>query len=415
MPDVRGDIRIVVVAAALLGVLGWVSLANSDETRPTLVSDGDAAARRPRGTDGGSGPLSTAKPSSTPSTTQSTTTTTSTTTTVAGPPADQRQLALVDTIRGELTPKSIVYDGRGRMFAQNMVYSHTVNVYDRSFARVAQLSDSVDLAAFGRPGMHQGGPVEAALSADRAHMYVTNYQMYGSGFSRPGNDKCAKGSWDPSFVYRVSLDDLAIDQIIEVGPVPKYIATSPDGRWVLNSNWCGYDLSVIDAKAGKELRRVELGRFPRGIAVLPDSSKAYVAIMGSSDIAVVDLDSFAVSWIRGVGQGPRHLVVSPDGRFLYATLNSANQVAKIDVATNQVIAKVASPSQPRSMDISTDGTALYVVNYESDAVSKIRTSDMSQTQRVKVNHHPIGIAVDHGTGRVWVACYSGSIMVFDDR
>ncbi len=409
---VTANFRVVAIAACVLGVLTWVSVtAGDDSSEPRVLN---AAPSLPTTTRPPRAPAN--QPARSTATTQAATTTTAPAppTTVAGPPSDQRRLTKVHTITGGLTPKSIIYDGKGRMFAQNMVYSHTVNVYDRTFERVAQLSDSVDLSEFGRPGKHQGGPVEAARSADDTHVYVTNYQMYGPGFTRPGNDKCSKGNWDPSFVYRVALDTLTIDQIIEVGPVPKYIATSPDGRWVLNSNWCGYDLSVIDAKLGKEVRRVPLGRFPRGIAVLPDSSKAYVAVMGSTDIAVVDLSSFEVSWIRGVGQGPRHVVVSPDGKFVYATLNRAGQVIKIDVATNRVVARVSSPTEPRSMDISADGSALYVVNYASDAMSKIRTSDMTQIQRVPTNHHPIGIAVDPGTGRVWVACYSGSILVFDD-
>jgi len=400
---------VVLGAAVLLGVLVWaVSAGSGDAPTRTVESEGVRERSSTSTADDRTG-------ASTTSTSTAASSTSSTTSLPAGPPADQRTLRLVDTITGGLTPKSIVSDGRGRMFAQNMVYSHTVNVYDRSFERVAQISDSVDLTEFGKPGQHQGGPVEAALSADGRHMYVTNYQMYGPGFSNPGNDECAASDrWDRSFVYRVALDDLRIDQLIEVGPVPKYIATSPDGKWVLNSNWCGDDLSVIDAAAGREVRRVHLGRYPRGIAVLPDSSRAYVAVMGSADIAVVDLTTFEVTYLRGVGRGPRHLVMDPGGKFLYATLNSAGQVVKIDVATNQVVGRVASAQQPRSMDISADGTALYVVNYASDAISKIRTSDMTQLQRVKANHHPIGIAVDRGTGRVWAACYSGSIMVFDD-
>jgi DNA-binding beta-propeller fold protein YncE len=47
-------------------------------------------------------------------------------------------------------------------------------------------------------------------------------------------------------------------------------------------------------------------------------------------------------------------------------------------------------------------------------VSTVRTKDMSVIQRVSTNFHPIGISFDPGTSRVWVACYSGSIMVFRD-
>lgn len=341
---------------------------------------------------------------------------------VVSPPEDglaaaDRRLEKTHVITGGLTPKSVVASGAGRFVAQNMMYSHTINVYDRAFAKVATIDDRVTLADWGipgYPGTQQGGPVEAAFSPDGRHAYISNYQMYGSGFSKPGNDKCSRGSWDPSFVYRIDMETNTVDQVIEVGPVPKYVAVSPDGRHVLVTNWCGYDLSVIDAAAGKEVRRVPIGRFPRGIAVTGDSRTAYVAVMGSSDIAVVDLADFGVSWIKGVGAGPRHLVIDRDSRYLYATLNAAGKVAKIDLASRAVVGTVASPSQPRSMAISDDGTALYVVNYASDAMSKIRTADMTQVQRLPTNHHPIGITYDPPTRQVWVACYSGSIMVFTD-
>ena len=65
------------------------------------------------------------------------------------------------------------------------------------------------------------------------------------------------------------------------------------------------------------------------------------------------------------------------------------------------------------MAISPDGTALYVVNYQSNTVTKLRASDMSIVQTVAVPSHPIGITFEPATRRVWVACYSGEILVFD--
>ncbi len=54
------------------------------------------------------------------------------------------------------------------------------------------------------------------------------------------------------------------------------------------------------------------------------------------------------------------------------------------------------------------------MNYESNTVSKVRTGDMSVIQTVGTNANPIGITYDAPTRTVWVACYSGSIMVFRD-
>jgi YVTN family beta-propeller protein len=356
-----------------------------------------------------------------------TTTAAPATTTTTAPPRPpsaglrlaERQTITATSASGPLSPKSIVASGTGIVYAQNMIYSHSVTAYDSDGNFLATIPDHVDLAAFGiggyPPGTVQGGPVELAFSSDRSKAYTSNYSMYGPGFGHPGDDECSPSSGiDPSFVYRIDVASHTVDQVVPVGSVPKYVATTPDGRYVLVTNWCTYDLSVIDAAGGQEVRRLPMGAYPRGIAVSPDSRTAYVAIMGSTEIATVDLTTFAVGRFAGVGGGPRHIVISPDGAFLYVTLNRDGQIAKVDARTGQVLAKVSTGSAPRSMDIAADGQSLYVVNYESSTVSKVTTGDMVEVQELPTGHHPIGITYDAGTGRVWVACYSGEIEIFDD-
>jgi YVTN family beta-propeller protein len=329
-------------------------------------------------------------------------------------------MRLAKTIDGTISPKSVVASGSGHTVAQNMMYRHSITVYDRSYRLVKTISDRVDLQALGGPaadGPVRGAPVEAAFSPDARYAYVSNYSMYGPGYTREGSDRCSPGSAiDRSFVYRLDMRRLAVDRVGRVGQVPKYVAATPDGRLVLVTNWCSYDLSVLSPRTLKELRRIRLGPYPRGIAVDPRSRTAYVAVMGSTRIAVIDLRRFTVRWIQGVGSGPRHLVIDPAGRWLYATLNGEGRVARIDLRSRRVVARVATGSAPRSMTIAEDGRALYVVNYRSGTVSKLRTRDLRVLQVVRTNRHPIGIAYDvhRGAGYVWVACYSGTIMVFKD-
>jgi YVTN family beta-propeller protein len=335
-------------------------------------------------------------------------------------PSPQRRLRLAKTIAGNISPKSVVASGGGHVIAQNMMYRHTITVYDRSYRLVKTISDRVDLEALGGPaggGPVRGAPVEAAFSPDGGYAYVSNYSMYGPGYTREGHDTCSPGmAIDRSFVYRLDMDRLAVDRVGRVGKVPKYVAATPDGRLVLVSNWCSYDLSVLAASTLKERKRIGLGAYPRGIAVDPRSRTAYVAVMGSTRIAVVDLRSFRVRWIEGVGAGPRHLVIDPAGRWLYVTLNGEGRVAKIDLRSRRVVARAATGSAPRSMTIAEDGRSLYVVNYNSATVSKLRARDLRVLQVVATNRHPIGIAYDvhDGAGHVWVACYSGTIKVFKD-
>jgi YVTN family beta-propeller protein len=347
-----------------------------------------------------------------------------TTSTVAPPtsttvrPTVGTELTMIKRITGKISPKSVVASGFGVTFAQNMIYGHTITAYALDGSLLGTIPDAVDLAAFGITGYPagtvKGGPVEVAFTPDGRKAYVSNYEMYGPGFANPGDDICSPAAGhDNSFVYRVDAKTLAIDQVIEVGPVPKYVAVSPDGRWVLVSNWCGYDLSVIDAAAGKEVQRLPIGAYPRGIAVAPDSSVAYVAAMGSNVVRTVDLTTFAVRTLTGLSN-PRHLVLSPTGDVLYATLNASGAVAAVDVATGKVLAQVRTGEAARSMAISSDGQALYVVNYDSSSMSKVATADLSIVQQVATDPNPIGITYDPLTGVVWVACYGGSIQLFQD-
>jgi YVTN family beta-propeller protein len=336
----------------------------------------------------------------------------------SGPAAATTTMTLAKTITGHLDEKSVDASGHGLFFAQNMMYLHTINVYDESGKLLKIIPDTVNLSAMGYPqypGLYKGAPVEAAFSPDGKYVYVSNYSMYGAApLDREGSDECGPGNTYPiSFVYRINIATLSIDKVIKVGSVPKFLAVSPDGQFLLVSNWCSYTESIIRLATGAQVQ-LKLGAYPRGIAIDPTSHTAYVAVMGSTRIAKISLANFAVSWIDNVGSAPRHLVMSPDGRYLYATINGSGVVDKIDLATRKVLYRVATGKAPRSMTISPDGTALYVVNYESNTMTKLRSSDMHILQTVHTNPDPIGITYDAASNRVWVACYSGSIMVFND-
>ena len=48
----------------------------------------------------------------------------------AGPRSDRLRLHLRTTLGGNISPKSVAASGTGLVFAQNMMYRHTVTVYD---------------------------------------------------------------------------------------------------------------------------------------------------------------------------------------------------------------------------------------------------------------------------------------------
>lgn len=338
-------------------------------------------------------------------------------------PANQTFLKQVDVIKGDIRPKSVVSNDRGRVIANNMMYQHTMTLYDaESRELVDTVSDTVDLDAFDKPGHGevQGAPVEAAFTQDGATAYVTNYQMYGKGFSPHGGDLCEKGEvTDNGYIYELDVATGTVTDAIEAGAVPKYAALSPDEKTMLVSNWCDFDLSVIDVESGKETGRIPLGRWARGIAFHPDGH-AYATAMGTPNVYKVDVEAQKAEVFATPGDRIRHVITSPDGKYLYVVASGAykqyetSRISKLDASTGEVLGQVHTGNEPRSMDISGDGTALYVVNYYSNTMSKVDTETMEEIQEVPSGHHPIGITYDDATHTVWMANYVGSIQVFDD-
>ncbi len=327
-------------------------------------------------------------------------------------------LKLIKVISGSITPKSIVHSGRGLFFAQNMMYRHSVTVYNRNFQLVKTINDRVRLSDFnelGYSGYHRGAPVEVSFSPDHRFAYISNYQMYGQGFNAPGSDDCDReATLDHSYLYRVNMDGFEIDQVIRVGSVPKFLSATPDGKLVLTTNWCSGDLSVVDTELGVEVHRIGLGDYPRGIAIDAKSRYAYVTVMGEDRLAVIRLSDYSIRWINQVGSKPRHVCLDPSGRYLYLTLSREGSVAKLDLVKEEVVAKVNTGKEPRTMVLTPDGSYLYVVNYESNTLSKIATHNMEEVSRLPTRPKPIGVTFDPISHRIWVACYGGSIMIFED-
>ena len=336
---------------------------------------------------------------------------------LASAPAESK-MQLIKTFTGSLSPKSVTASQSGLVSAHNMMYQHSVTIFDsRSLELVTTVKDSVSLSALGIPGFsgaYKGAPVEGAYSPDSQYLYFTNYSMYGKGFSKEGHDVCSPSSgFDTSYLSRINLADYTIDAVYPVGSVPKVVSVSPDNKYVLVSNWCSYTVSVISVEKQKLIKTIKIGRYPRGISISSDSKYAYVAEMGGSNIHRIDLDDFSKTLIP-IGLNPRAIQLSPDDKTLYATLNISGKVIAWNLEENKAIKSVKTGLAARSLALNGDGTALFVVNFKSGTMTKLRAADLSIIQNIKVCKEPIGVTYDNETERTWVACYEGSIKVFQN-
>ena len=89
------------------------------------------------------------------------------------------------------------------VFCSNMMYSHTMTVYDRNFKLVKTIpgySKLVEVSALlNSKAIIKVLPVEAAFSTDGKYAYVSNYQMYGLGLAIRGATGALGGQTRPKF------------------------------------------------------------------------------------------------------------------------------------------------------------------------------------------------------------------------
>ena len=204
--------------------------------------------------------------------------------------------------------------------------------------------------------------------------------------------------------------------MIKVGLVPKFLAVTPNGKYLLVSNWCSYDLSVVDIASHKEVARIPIGPYPRGLAVSPDSKTAYIAVMGQRRRRQDQPgDTQAGRQLRG----RRRIRATWSSPLTAATCTRrsmrparwSRSICARGTGDRHVHTGERTGHWPSRPTVA----VLYVVNYDSDTVTKLRASNLQVLQNFPTGVHPIGITYDAITGNVWVAVYSGQILVLADR
>src|SRR6204780_4852797 len=232
-----------------------------------------------------------------------------------GPLASSRRLALYKVITGNISPKSVMSTNTGLVFAQNMMYRHTMTVYNSAGTLLKTISDGVALSHFGvhgRPGLTHGAPVEAAVTPDGKDVWVSNYSMYGTGSGPEGSDTCTPESAlaagdTPSFLYEVSTKSLSVVGVAPVGMVPKYVAVTPNDKYVVASNWCSWTVSIVNEATHHLVATIPVGAYPRGIAISADSHLADVALIVSDILYVLSLSTFKIVGQIGGVDNVRHV------------------------------------------------------------------------------------------------------------
>jgi DNA-binding beta-propeller fold protein YncE len=281
----------------------------------------------------------------------------------------------------------------------------------------------------GDPNQFAGKPVESALSHDERYLWVPYYRRdfdYGAG--------------SPSAVAIIDTRTDDVVRVMPTGPIPKYVAISPDDRWAAIAHWGDNTLGLIDISSGDpqqfryteerlvveyvlsqegltgENRDSACGFCLRGTVFTPDSAVLLVARMGNGGIAGFEAATGRyLGTVEGMQPTPRHLVISPDGKWLYLTSNRSGYVSRFPLAGLVEALRAANGERvpvegweeafvgggARTLEVSPDGRYLFAaINGRAEVVT-VDAAEMEVVARSRTDSYAVGLAVSPDGRQVW--------------
>ncbi len=224
-----------------------------------------------------------------------------------------------------------------------------------------------------------------------------------------------------------SLIDLTTGDVVATVPTgtgPHEAATSPDGRYVLGSNYGtreepGSTLTLIDVANAKVVRTMDLGKYkrPHGVQWLVDGKRALVTAEDSKVVLIVDVESGSVEKAIDTNQDVSHMVaVTPDGSRAFVANIGSGSVTVIDLEKGERIANLPTGEGAEGVDVTPDGNEVWVTNRAADTVSVINAKTLEIEHTLTSKTFPIRARVTPDGNHVLISnAHSAELAVFDAR
>lgn len=278
-----------------------------------------------------------------------------------------------------------------------------------------------------------GKPVESTFSHNGRYLWVPYY--------RRSFDINAQ---DPSAVAVIDTRSDKVVRLMETGPLPKMVSTSPDGKTVAISHWGNNTVGLIDISSGKPEewhhkmvltvdRQLDLnyplnrsvdrdngsGYALRGTVFTPDNRYLIVGCMGGGGgIAVIDIQQQKyLGRVLGMMSNVRHLVIS--NGYLYLSINGGGVVQRMPLKDFMAVARTMDGTTrktatarnwencnvgkgARTISISPDGRYIFAACNNVSQVYVVDTKTMKAVCHIGVDSYPVGLDISSDGRYVFV-------------
>ena len=218
-------------------------------------------------------------------------------------------------------------------------------------------------------------------------------------------------------LYVIDLKTNKVVQAIPDVPGVEGVEYVPELKKAYTSDWLEKKIGVIDLRQGKVITKLPAQQKPDGSAYAPPFHKLYVSDERAKTEIVVDVQTDKVVNTLSFKSETGMPQYDPVAKLIYINLQELNIMTVIDPAADKVVtpAYAVSPCKGNhGMALDTEHRRAFLVCEDNNLMAVIDLEKHTVVTTLPIPDGGDVIKFDPGLKRIYVACYSGAISIFQE-
>ncbi len=215
-------------------------------------------------------------------------------------------------------------------------------------------------------------------------------------------------------LHVIDLRSQAVVRTVPSVPGVEGVAYIAEGRRVYTSNWGENKIGVVDLARMSVVRRVPTEAKPDGIAYAAPFHKAYVSNERARAESVIDVRTDTVVKVLRFDSETGVPQYDPVARKVYVNLQDRSTLAEIDPATDVVSGRhrVEGCRENHGLALDVEHHRAFLSCEGNDTLTVFDLDTHRAIAHLPMAKGADVVMFDPGLGRIYVACSSGAISVF---
>jgi DNA-binding beta-propeller fold protein YncE len=218
----------------------------------------------------------------------------------------------------------------------------------------------------------------------------------------------------PGILYVIDVQTNKLVQAIPGVPGITGVEYVPGLRKIYTSDWGEEKIGIVDLQTMKVVKRLATAAKPNGSTYAAPFHKLYVVNTLGKAVAVIDVQKDEIVKTLAFKSETGMPQYDPVGKKVYVNLRNTNEIAEIDPAEDTVLGTypVEGCRYNHGMVVDSEHHRAFLLCNGTQTLTVFTLDTHKAIARLPLPHGADVVKFDPGLGRIYAACSSGFISVF---